>query len=134
MKRSTLLRTGLILASVCLAAWKMPTIIERVTGLFDLGGSSSSAAEQLRSATSGSRGATHRAAKKPMVISPQGDELSDAERERLLARARALAPISFDRPGGKVVATMPDPESEIDQQQLARHVEEALESLAGLPK
>lgn len=92
-RRRKLFRTAALLVGLCLTLWQVPNLVESIEDRFgerfDLFGG-------LFGATGGAENADSEAGETKkedlVVFAAQGDDLSPAERERLLAQARALAP------------------------------------------
>ncbi len=113
MKRSVVIKRGLLLLAVCLAAWQLPTIIEQALVV----------QERFRSGVAaGEPGASlptpppKRAGERKMVvISPSGERLSPDEREKLRKAAEAAAPMRVGRARIDDPPELSDPTSQLDE-------------------
>lgn len=116
---------------LCVTLWRLPTTIETFAASMGAGDSpTQSLFAALNSAAGGSsatQSAKAEAKKDPTLIAAGGRELSDEERERMLKRARAMAPLPLDKkaklkPGEK----SPEPNQQEALNALHEQLEEAM--------
>lgn len=99
MKRRRPIRTAVLLIGLCLTLWRLPSTIETFAATMGAGGSPTQSLMAALSSAAGAGGVTTAEAqqkKEPSVFAAGGRELSDEEREQLLRRARAMAPLPLD--------------------------------------
>ena len=134
MKRRRLGRTAFLLLGLCLTLWRLPATIEAFAGTLGSGGTAKDSIMSAMGVATGLGNGTGDGAKspsattKPKVISAGGKALSDAESERLMRQARAMAPLPLDGAKGNSKPGSPEDAAE----EIQRQIDEALKG--HLPK
>jgi hypothetical protein len=99
MKRRRVIRTGLVLVSLCVSAWQAPALLEKVEGLMNSWKNPSLAGAAEFQLPEGALGVSPEGGEAGMlIISPGGAEIGEDERQRLIAQAQSLAP-KFEKTG-----------------------------------
>lgn len=134
MKRRRPIRTAVLLIGLCLTLWRLPSTIESFAATMGSGGTpTQSLLAALNSAAGGSsaQSAEAQTKKDPAVFAAGGRELSEEERERMLKRARAMAPLPLDRDAKVKPGEKPSP---ADQQKALEELQKRLELATGVGK
>jgi len=136
MKRSVVIKRGMFLVVLCVAAWQLPNILEQTLTLRDRFSAGSPARTTVSLPTPPPKRAGER---QLVVISPSGESLSAEEQGRLRKAAEAAAPMRVGRSrvedplkpqeGAEDTAALDDPASQLDQM-----LEEAVEKAEKDPK
>lgn len=89
-----------MLISLCVAMWRLPTVIETFAGTLGQGGTTDASVRAALNAATGRAPSaeTDGPSGQDRVFAAGGRDLTDEERRRLLNQARAAAPLKPDGP------------------------------------
>lgn len=93
MKRRRVIRTAFLLTSLCVSAWQGPMLFEKIEGMIASWKNPSIAGATEFELPAGALGLSPEGGENGMlIISPDGQTISEDERQRLIEQAQSLAP------------------------------------------